>query len=310
MIAVDHRMFMIKEISMTIIRPRRSVLYMPSANERALEKAANLAVDALIFDLEDAVAPEEKSSARDKIADAFQKYDYGHREKIIRMNSLESEWGEDDLNFIAQMDADAILIPKVNSGEDIADIHNRLNACYNLHSRQKALDIWVMIETPLAILNLQDIAQMRQQDIALRCFVMGTNDLAKDTKVSFAQNRYAFMPWLMQAVATARAYGIDIIDGVYNDFQNEVGFLQECEQGKLMGMDGKTLIHPKQIDACNDVFSPSQEDIAEAEAIIAAFQHPENQHKGAIKLNGKMVEKLHLSMAERLIATKEAMART
>ncbi|MET0606847.1 MAG: CoA ester lyase [Beijerinckiaceae bacterium] len=287
------------------IRPRRSVLYMPGSNARAIEKARTLAADALILDLEDAVAPEAKEAARKQVCDAVAARGFGNRELIIRINGISSPWGEDDLAAAAAARPDAILVPKVSSPEALAMVGRRLAA---LKSDQ-ATRIWAMIETPAAILNIADIADAADDSITrLACFVMGTNDLAKETRARFLPGRAAFMPWLMQAVAAARANDIDILDGVYNDLQDEAGYRAECEQGRDCGFDGKTLIHPGQIAAANEIFAPSAGEVEQAEKIIAAFASPENAGKGAISLDGRMVELLHAEIAKRTVAMADAIA--
>jgi citrate lyase subunit beta/citryl-CoA lyase len=290
---------------MTAIRPRRSALYMPGSNARALEKAKTLPADVLILDLEDAVAPEAKASAREQVCAAVQAGGYGTRELVIRINALGTPWGEADLAAAAAAGPDAVLVPKVSSAEDLVAVGLRLR---RLGAAERTR-VWAMIETPLAILNAQAIASAAQDvDSRLSCFVMGTNDLAKDTRARLLPGRGAMMPWLMTALAAARAYGIDILDGVYNSLSDETGFRAECEQGRDCGFDGKTLIHPNQITAANEVFAPSAEEVDDARAIVAAFEQPENAGKGAIAMGGRMVERLHAEMAKRVLALAEAIA--
>lgn len=285
-------------------RPRRSVLYMPGSNSRVLEKAKSLAVDALIFDLEDAVAPDAKEQARDQVCQAVYNGGYAHREVIIRVNGLDTEWGEDDLKAVAKTNADALLLPKISKPDDIAPFAAALNAAKNDKTR-----IWIMVETPLAILNIGALAAVSHDKTQrLEAFVMGTNDLAKDTGVRITAGREALTAWLSQSVAAARSQGLTILDGVYNHLETMDGFVAECEQGRIFGMDGKTLIHPKQIAPCNQIFSPSQDDVDEARAILAAFEHPENQTKGAITVNGRMVERLHAQIAAHTVAIAETIA--
>ena len=272
------------------IKPRRSVLYMPGSNARALEKAKTLPADCFIFDLEDAVAPDVKQTARQQVCKAVANGGYGNRELVIRINSLTSQWGKDDLAAAIKANPDAILVPKVNNPEDLAPLKN----C--------GIPIWAMMETPLAMFNAKDIALAT----GLEAFVMGTNDLAKETGASLLRGRHAMVPWLMTCVAAARAANISIIDGVYNDFKNDDGMRAECLQGADFGMDGKTIIHPGQIAACNEIFAPSSDEIEHANTIIEAFSLPENQGKGAINLNGRMVELLHCEMAEKTIAVANA----
>lgn len=280
-------------------RPRRSVLYMPGANERALEKAKALAADALILDLEDSVAPDAKAEARAKVQAAVTAGGYGKRELVIRINGLDTPWGVDDMAAAVAAGPDAILVPKVSRAADVAQ------AVLLMKDAPAQTRLWVMMETPLAMLKAEEIAGAEKRLAAL---VLGTNDLVKETRASAANDRFALVPMLSTCVLAARAHGLDVIDGVFNDFKNEAGFRAECEQGQLLGMDGKTLIHPGQIAVCNAVFSPSPDDIAWAQKVIAAYALPENAAKGVITLEGKMVERLHLTMAERVAAIAEAMA--
>ncbi len=265
---------------------RRSVLYMPASNPRAMEKAASLAADALIFDLEDSVAPEAKIEARATLAAALAANSFGNRERIIRINGLDTPWGKDDMAAANALAPDAILIPKVSTAADVLKAAGLAGG----------IPIWVMIETPLAILNLKEIAAAGH---SLRCFVLGCNDLLKDSRMT---SRTALLPALTLAVLAARSFGLDCLDGVYNDFKDEPGFAAECAEGVTLGMDGKTLIHPSQIETCNRIFSPSQNQTLWARKVVAAFATPENQTKGVITLEGKMVERLHLAMAERVLA--------
>ena len=288
---------------MPTIRPRRSALYMPGSNARALEKAREIAADALILDLEDAVAPEAKATARDQVCAAVKAGGYGRRELVIRTNGVDTAWFKDDLGAAVAANPDAILIPKVSTPETLQQIGALLDGLW----AQPTLRVWAMIETPLAILDAEKIARAaRDPRSRLSCFVMGTNDLAKETRARFVPGRAPMLPWLTSAMLAARAYGIDILDGVYNDLKNEDGFKAECEQGRDLGFDGKTLIHPAQVGTANAVFAPDEAELAHAKAIIAAFALPENQGKGAIQLGGRMVELLHAEMAKRVVALSEA----
>jgi len=287
--------------SSTQFRPRRSCLYMPGANPRALEKAKTLAADMLILDLEDAVAPDAKSQARQVISDAVNERAYGAREVVIRINGLDTQWGHDDLNMAVATRPDGILVPKVTSGEQVLEIDKALSDA----GAPDDLGLWVMIEMPLAILNIREIAAAAQRS-RLTGFVMGTNDLAKEFNAIATADRFAFQVPLALALAAARAYGLVAIDGVYNDIKNDEGLAAECEQGRTLGFDGKTLIHPAQLESANRVFSPDPADIAQAEAVIEAFSLAENQGKGVIKVNGKMTELLHLEQAKRLVAVNAA----
>ncbi len=287
------------------IKPRRSALYMPGSNSRALEKAKTLNVDCLLLDLEDAVAPESKEDARQQIVSAVQGGGYGDREVVIRINGLDTQWGEDDLKAAVTAGPDAILVPKVNSPADL----ERTAHLLSLNGASKDLKLWAMMETPQAMLNAAAIAACgRDPEVRLSCFVMGTNDLAKETRAQLNPGRAVMTPWLMTCVAAARAGGIDILDGVYNNFSDLEGFAAECAQGAEMGMDGKTLIHPKQIEACHTAFSPSEEEVAWARRINDVFAEPENANKGAIQVDGKMVERLHADMGLRVIAIADAIA--
>lgn len=285
------------------IRPRRSVLYMPGSNARALEKAKSLEADALILDLEDAVAPEAKELARDQVVAAVKTGGFGRREVIIRINGPDTPWHEADLAAAISAAPDALLLPKISSPEMLVRVGARLAG------NAPQMQVWAMVETPAAILSINAIAAASQNpSTRLACLVMGTNDLAKESLARFVPGRAPFLAWLSLSVAAARAHGLGIIDGVFNDLQNEAGFRAECEQGRDFGFDGKTLIHPGQISVANAVFSPSQAEVDAARTIIAAFALPENHGKGAISLNGRMVERLHADMAERVIALAEAVA--
>ncbi|WP_333794531.1 HpcH/HpaI aldolase/citrate lyase family protein [Hyphomicrobium sp.] len=284
---------------MAPIRPRRSVLYMPGANDRALEKARSLAADALILDLEDSVAPEAKDEAREKVVAAVRKGGYGRREVVIRPNALETAWGTADILAAASAAPDAILVPKVQRAGDIISAAKILKSV-NVPEKTK---LWAMMETPQAILHAAEIAAVgADPENRLVCLVMGTNDLLKESRARALHDRFAVVPWLALTVVAARGYGLDIIDGVYNDFRDETGFRKECEQGRTLGMDGKTLIHPSQVAPCNEIFAPTDEEITWSIKIIRTFDEPENVHKGVITVDGKMVERLHLVQAKRTVA--------
>ena len=288
------------------IRPRRSVLYMPGANDRALEKAKSLPADALILDLEDSVAPDAKLAARDKVIAAVKSGGYGAREIVIRVNALDTPWGADDLKAAASVKADAILVPKVSRPGDMVSAAKLLKA----HAAPAETRLWAMMETPLAILNARDIASVAADaDQRFSCLVLGTNDLLKESRARALGDRFAIVPWLAMSVLAARSYGLDVIDGVYNDFKDEAGFRAECEQGRTLGMDGKTLIHPSQIEPCNQIFSPSDEEVSWSRKVIEAFAVPEHKGKGVITVDGRMVERLHLVMAERVVAIWEAIGK-
>jgi citrate lyase subunit beta / citryl-CoA lyase len=288
------------------IRPRRSVLYMPGSNARAMEKARELPVDAVIFDLEDAVAPDAKAKARGLIVEALKKGGFGHREVLVRINGLDTAWWLDDL-AVAAAGPDAVLVPKVSTPEQLREVAKHLTGV----RAEASVRIWAMMETPLAMLNARDIAAAAlDRDMRLAGFVMGTNDLAKDTRARIVPGRAPMLPWLMNCVAAARAFGLDILDGVYTEINNAEGFAAECRQACELGFDGKTLIHPQQIAPCNAAFSPTEEEVAWARKIIVAFDQPDNANKGAIQIDGRMVERLHADMARRTVAIADAIARS
>ncbi|MBO0756885.1 MAG: CoA ester lyase [Bradyrhizobiaceae bacterium] len=283
-------------------RPRRSVLYMPGSNARALEKAKALPADCLILDLEDAVAPDAKATARQQVTDAVTARAFGTREVIVRINGLDTQWGAHDLTAAVRARPDAILVPKVSSAAQLVAIGRHLS---DAHADQ-TIRVWAMMETPLAMLNAAAIAAARNAATRLAAFVMGTNDLAKETRAQIIPGRAPMLPWLMTCVAAARAHAIDILDGVYNNLADMEGFAHECQQAREMGFDGKTLIHPNQIAPCNAAFSPSEEEVTQARKIIAAFALPENRDKGVVQIDGRMVERMHADMARRTVAIAEA----
>jgi citrate lyase subunit beta / citryl-CoA lyase len=276
---------------------------MPGANARALEKAKNILADAVILDLEDSVAPDAKPAAREQVCHAVKDGGYGRRELVIRPNALETAWGTADILAAAAAAPDAILVPKVAHPGDIISAAKILKS---VHAPERT-KLWAMMETPQAILNAREIAAVAADpENRLVCLVMGTNDLLKESRARAIDNRFAVVPWLAMTLVAARAYGLDIIDGVYNDFKDEAGFRTECEHGRTLGMDGKTLIHPSQVTPCNEIFSPSAEEVAWSRKIIEAFQRPANENKGVITVDDKMVERLHLVMARRTVAIANA----
>lgn len=283
-------------------RPRRSALYLPASNAKALAKARTLPADVVILDLEDAVAPEMKDAAREAAVAAIYEGGFGHREVAIRANGLDTPWGAADLEAIAETHVDAVLVPKVSSPEDVL----RYNAA--LAHAPAHMQLWTMIETCGSVLRLDAIAALAAST-RLSLWVMGTNDLAKEMRARLTPDRAVFLPMLGLAVAAARAHGLTVLDGVCNEFRDLGVFRAEAEQGLAYGFDGKSLIHPDQIAPCNAVFTPSAAELDWARAIIAAFDQPENQGKGAIKLEGKMVELLHRDEARRLVAVAEMIAR-
>jgi citrate lyase subunit beta/citryl-CoA lyase len=283
------------------IRPRRSCLYMPGANAKALEKAKSLAADVLLLDLEDSVAPEAKADARAQVAAAVKAGGYGKREVIVRVNALSTPWGRDDIAAAGPAGPDGLLAPKVESGDEV----RALDAAMSAAGFAADTTLWVMIETPRAIFNLTEIAAAAK-GTRLSALVMGLNDLAKEMRAKPDASRTPFLAAMGLAVMAARAHGLTVIDGVYNDIANAGGFEAECKQGLAFGFDGKTLIHPSQIDVCNIVYAPSAEEVARAQAVMAAFAAPENAGKGVIKVDGKMTELLHLEEAKRVVAVAEA----
>jgi len=287
-------------------RPRRSVLYVPASSDKALAKIAQLACDAVIIDLEDAVAPADKVAAREKLAGIFANRPVasGRRcEMVVRVNALASEWGADDLLAAAKFEPDGILLSKVATPRDILEVGDVLDDNFAPDS----VKLWAMIETPKAMLNIGAIAELgRDPASRLNCFVAGTNDLAKDTGVLATPDRRYLVPWLMQMVLAARAGGLDMLDGVANDFRDLDAFARECAEAAAMGFDGKTLIHPAQIDAANRAFAPSPAALTEARLVKDAFALAENSGKSVIALNGRMVERLHLAQAEKLLAKAAA----
>ena len=287
------------------LRPRRSALYMPGSNARALEKAKTLPADVLILDLEDAVAPDAKSVAREQVCAAVKAGGFGKREIVVRVNGPTTPWGADDIAAVAKSGADAVLIPKVSTPKDVMDAAQSLKAA----GAPATLKMWVMMETPLAMLNAEAIARTACDPASnLVLFVMGTNDLAKETGARLTPGRPSMLSWISTCVAAARAHGVEILDGVYNDFSNEAGLREECAQGRDFGLDGKTLIHPNQVGPCNEIFAPAEAEVAWARKIIDVFNLSENSAKGAIQIDGKMVERLHSEMAKRTVAISDAIA--
>ena len=287
------------------IRPRRSVLYMPGSNARAIEKARTLPVDAVILDLEDSVAPEAKVAARQQAVEAVAAGGFGSREVFIRVNGIETQWHADDLTAAARAAPDAILMPKISTVDQLERIGQRL---LDMKTDFKTR-VWAMIETPAAIFNILLLAAKAHDfETRLAGFVMGTNDLAKETRARIVPGRAPMLSWLARCLLAAHAHGLDILDGVYNDIGDAEGFARECGEARDMGFDGKTIIHPSQIETANAVFAPSPEEVAQAKKILAAFNEPENAGKGVIALDGRMVERLHADMARRTVAIAEAIA--
>jgi len=286
-------------------RPRRSVLYMPGSNARAIEKARTLLVDGVILDLEDAVAPDAKAQARTQVADAVKAGGFGSREVFIRVNGIDTEWHADDLEAAAHAGPDGILVPKIS---DVAQLERVGQRLLDMKTSLKTR-IWAMIETPQAIFNINALAaEAHDSETRLAGFVMGTNDIAKETRARLVPGRAPMLSWLARCLLAAHAHNIDILDGVYNDLSNAKGFEAECIQARDMGFDGKTLIHPNQVEPCNNVFSPSADEVAQARKLIAAFDLPENRNKGVVQVDGRMVERMHAEMARRTVAIADAIA--
>lgn len=286
-----------------VFRRRRSVLYVPASNERALAKAASLPCDAVIIDLEDAVAPEAKAEARMRARAALESRIFTGKEVIVRVNGFsedgDNDWLADDLAEIVPAQPDAVLFPKIGTVE----VAIRAGHALDQHFADEAVKLWLMVETPRAILNAATIAAIAEEpDARLAVFVMGTNDLVKDMRIPAAPSRLALLNALSTSIVAARAFGLDILDGVYGQIADHAGFEGECLQGKGLGFDGKTLIHPGQIEAANRIFSPSEAEVHDARQIIAAFEAPENAGKGVLSVGGRMAERLHYEIARRTLA--------
>ncbi|MGZ4681504.1 MAG: HpcH/HpaI aldolase/citrate lyase family protein [Acidimicrobiales bacterium] len=283
------------------LRPRRSVLYMPGANERALEKAKTIPADALILDLEDAVAPDAKADARARVCAAAASGDYGRKEVTIRANGLDTPWHADDLRAIAEAGPAAVVVPKINSAADVAAVEKALEAGGAPdHTR-----IWAMLETPVAILHAEEIATSSER---LAVLVLGTNDLAKELHAEHVPGRQPLLFGLSQCLLAARLAGKVILDGVYNDIKDPDGFLAECVQGRQLGFDGKTLIHPTQVEPCNDTFAPGELELTHARGLILAFEEAQAEGRGVATYEGRMIENMHVDNARRAIAMAEAIA--
>jgi citrate lyase subunit beta/citryl-CoA lyase len=280
------------------LRPRRSVLYMPAANERALEKAKTIPADALILDLEDAVAPDAKEAARTNAVAAARSGEYGHREITIRCNGLDTPWGADDIAAAATSGAAAVVIPKVDSRAYLEEVERRLDAA----GAPSEMTIWAMVETPTALLDIRSIAHHDRVDV----LVMGTNDLAKELRTAMLPGRSPLVPHLATALVGAREAGKVILDGVYNDVRDAEGFLLEAEQGKALGFDGKTLVHPSQVEPANTVWAPDEVEVDFSRRVIEAFEQAEAAGRGVITVDGKMIENLHVDNARRVLAVADA----
>jgi citrate lyase subunit beta / citryl-CoA lyase len=286
---------------MTAPRPRRSALYMPGANARALEKARTLPTDALILDLEDSVAPDAKEEARERVAAAAASGDYGHREVTVRVNAPGTPWHADDLRAAAQAGPDAVVVPKVDSPRTVLEVQAALEAA----GAPDRTAIWAMLETPVAMLDARAIAAASQR---LTVLVMGTNDLAKELHAEHVPGRAPLLTALSLALLAARATGKVILDGVYNDVRDPAGFEAETLQGRQLGFDGKTLIHPGQLEPCNRIFAPARSEVDRSRRIIAAFEEATSQGRGVVTVDGRMIENLHVEEARRVLALAEAVA--
>ncbi|MBY8881850.1 HpcH/HpaI aldolase/citrate lyase family protein [Actinacidiphila acidipaludis] len=283
------------------LRPRRSVLYMPGANERALEKAKSLPTDALILDLEDSVAPDAKAEARDRVAAAAASGEYGYREVTIRVNAPGTPWHDDDLRAAAAAGPDAVVVPKVDSPDTVRAVEAALEAA----GAPDRTAIWAMIETPVAMFDARLIAAASER---LTVLVLGTNDLAKELHAEHVPGRAPLLTGLSLALLAARATGRVILDGVYNDVKDAAGFEAETLQGRRLGFDGKTLIHPSQLEPCNRIFAPAQADVERSRRIIAAFEEATSQGRGVVTVDGRMIENLHVEEARRTLALADAVA--
>ena len=278
-----------------MIRPRRSLLFMPGSNARALEKARLLPADGVILDLEDAVAPDAKATARTQVAQALADGGFGRREVLVRINALDSPWWIDDLTMAGKAKPDGILVPKVSSVADLTAIADRLTDI----GADMSIRVWIMIETARGVLRAEELAaQAHDAEMRLAGFVFGPNDISRETGIRMLPGRSTMLPMISHCVLAARSHGLSILDGPFSDIANVDGFAQECAQARDFGFDGKTLIHPGQIDACNATFTPPAEEVEQARKIIAAFAKPENASRGAIQLDGRMVERLHAEIAQ------------
>lgn len=284
---------------MAELRLRRSALYMPGANARALDKAREIDCDALIFDLEDAVAVDAKATARDQVQAALAVGGYGHRERVVRVNGLDTEWGAADVHAFADADVDALLFPKVESPAQVAAIVEQVDAAGGAH-----LPLWIMVETPVGVLDVRPVLGSCER---IRCVVMGTSDLVKELRAQHTVARDNLYHALQHCVLAARAAGVDILDGVHLDFRNAETFLLACEQGRAMGFDGKTLIHPTQVAGANEVFGFGAQDVAHAQRVLQVWQQAQAQGKGVAVLDGQLVENLHAADAQRVLAFAAAL---
>lgn len=288
-----------------MIRPRRSFLFIPGSNARVLKNGGKLLADGFVLDLEDSVAPDTKVQARRQIAEALKVRSFGNREVLIRINALDTAWWREDLDMAAQVQPDGIVVPKVSSVAELESVAERLGAS----GADASLSVWVIIETAWAVSHAEELAAGAQDPVTrLAGFVFGPNDISRETRIKIAPGRAAMIPMITHCILAARAHGIEMLDGPYSDFSDPEGFVAECRQARDLGFDGKTLIHPDQIKPCNAIFTPPVEEVAQARRIIAAFKLPENASRGAIQLDGQMVERLHAEMAKRTVALADAIA--
>lgn len=276
----------------------RSALYMPASNARALSKGPGLAADAIIVDLEDSVAPDAKAMAREQAVEALSEVDYGYRLRALRINAADTRWFQDDLDAVKSSIPDVLVLPKVESVEDIA----RVSAFLDTDDRTSNVAIWAMMESTGAVVNAAEIAGCKKDLPRLSALVVGNNDLSRSANMPISSDRTYLLPWLMTWIAAAKTNRLGILDGVYNDFKDLEGYESECAQGVAMGMDGKTLIHPTQIEIANHAFTPSEREVEHALAVVAAFADPANEGAGVLQLEGQMIERLHLHMAQRTLA--------
>ena len=278
--------------------PCRSALFMPASSPRALAKGPGLAADAIIVDLEDAIAPEAKASAREAAVRALADQDYGHRLRALRVNGVDTEWHEADVRAAIAAAPDVVVLPKAES----ADVLHALADRFAADARTRGVRLWALVESPLAVLRAESLASVARDGVPLDAFLVGNNDLARASGMPLATSRTPLLPWLMTLLAAAKAYGLRILDGVHNDFTDLDAFALECAQGVAMGMDGKGLIHPAQIEAANRAWTPDARAVADARAVVAAFDAPEAAGRGALRVEGRMVERMHLELARRTLA--------
>jgi citrate lyase subunit beta/citryl-CoA lyase len=300
---IRHKTGAAPQVKPQSIRPRRSVLYLPGTNARALARSKAIPADAIILDLEDSVPPEKKESARVLVRDALREGGFGARETVVRINGFDTPWAAGDIAATVPFAPSAILLPKVSRSDDVRRMRSALKAA----SAKPSIEIWAMMETPLGILNAGAIASAAAEEgPALAAMLIGAADLAQETRARQVPGRWTMLSWLSTCVAAGRAFDVSVIDAVYTDFRDAEGFRAECEQGRDLGMDGKTVIHPNQVDTCNDVFAPTADEIAWARVILTAFERKENVDKNVITIDGRMVERFHARQARRTVEIAKA----